>query len=70
MHSKEKAKEATQILIEKHLDALSTFPDGELEKAMLDADEDILAAGDEPGSVNGVNELEISASMDEDEPVV
>ena len=37
---------------------------------MLDADEDILAASDEPGSVNGVNELESSASMDKDKPVV
>ena len=67
--SKEKAKEATQTLIRKHLDALSKFPDDELEKALNESDEDLLAAGEEAGSVIGVNESEGFKSMDEDEEV-
>ena len=62
--SKEKAKEATQTLIRKHLDALSKFSDDKLEKALNESDEDLLAAGNEAGSVNGENESDDAESMD------
>ena len=68
--SKERAKKAMQTLIRKHLDVLSKFLDDKLKKAILDADKDLLTAGDESGLVNGVNESEGSVSMDEDKIVV
>ena len=67
--SKEKAKKATQTLIRKDLDALSKFLDDELEKALNESDEDLLAAGDEAESVKGENESDNADSMDEDDAV-
>ena len=67
--SKEKAKDATQTLIQKHLNALSKFSDDKLEKILNESDKDVLAAGDEAGSVSGANESDSSESMNEDNAV-
>ena len=67
--SKEKAKEATQTLIRKHLEAQSKFSDEKLEKALNESDEDLLAAGDDAESVKGENESDDVESMDEDDTV-